>query len=117
MGHESAELHSDRTLAQRRAALDGFKNGTYRVLVATDIAARGIDVTHIAHVINYDLPQVAEDYIHRIGRTARAGADGQAISLLTPEDRSQWKEITRLLRRTGSQVPETQAPKTEKRGA
>ena len=110
-------IHGGRTQGQRNSALLGFRNGQVRILVATDIAARGIDVTHIAHVINYDLPQVAEDYIHRIGRTARAGADGQAISLLTPEDRSQWKEITRLLRRTGSQVPETPAQKTEKRGA
>jgi ATP-dependent RNA helicase RhlE len=70
-------------------------------MVATDIAARGIDISHIAHVINYDLPQVAEDYVHRIGRTGRAGADGQAVSLLTQEDQPQWKEIVRLLKKTG----------------
>jgi ATP-dependent RNA helicase RhlE len=70
-------------------------------MVATDIAARGIDISHIAHVINYDLPQVPEDYVHRIGRTGRAGAKGQAVSLVTQEDQSQWKEIVRLLKKTG----------------
>jgi ATP-dependent RNA helicase RhlE len=71
-GHGAAELHSDRSLAQRREAMAGFKNGAYRILVATDIAARGIDVTNIELVINYDLPEQAEDYVHRIGRTGRA---------------------------------------------
>ena len=81
MGHSSAEIHSNRSLAQRKEALGGFKSGKYRVLVATDIAARGIDVTGIELVINYDLPDVAEDYVHRIGRTGRAGMAGRAISL------------------------------------
>lgn len=99
-------LHGGRTQGQRNAALSGFRSGTIRVLVATDIAARGIDVTKIGHVINYDLPQVAEDYIHRIGRTGRAGEKGCAITFVTPEDRVQWKEISRLLRKTGSVVPE-----------
>jgi superfamily II DNA/RNA helicase len=75
-------------------------------LVATDIAARGIDVADIAHVINYDLPQVAEDYIHRIGRTGRAGGKGRALSILVPEERSQWKDIAQLLKRTGSKLPQ-----------
>jgi ATP-dependent RNA helicase RhlE len=75
------------------------------VLVATDIAARGIDVTEIQNVINYDLPQLPEDYIHRIGRTGRAGATGTAVSLITPEDRAQWHEIVKLLKRSGSPVP------------
>ncbi len=98
-------IHGGRTQGQRTTALSEFKTGRIRVLVATDIAARGIDVTEIGHVINYDLPQVAEDYVHRIGRTGRAGASGHAVSLLTPEDRSQWFEISRLLKKTGSQVP------------
>ena len=106
-------LHGGRSQGQRNSALSAFRNGQVRVLVATDIAARGIDVSGIAHVVNYDLPQVSEDYIHRIGRTGRAGAKGQAVSLVTPEDRSQWREISRLLQKTGSQVPEL---KWEKRG-
>jgi ATP-dependent RNA helicase RhlE len=98
-------LHGGRTQGQRNSALSGFRTGQTRVLIATDIAARGIDVTGIAHVVNYDLPQCSDDYIHRIGRTGRAGAKGRAVSLLTPEDRQQWREISRLLEKTGSQVP------------
>lgn len=100
MGHSAAEIHSNRSLAQRKMALTGFKNGTYRVLVATDIAARGIDVTNISLVINYDLPDNSEDYVHRIGRTGRAGASGKAISFVTPEERSDVKQIERLIRKT-----------------
>lgn len=99
-------IHGGRSQAQRSAALAGFKTGKVRILIATDIAARGIDVMDIAHVINYDLPDVPEDYIHRIGRTARAGASGQAASFLTPEDGQQWRQIVQLLKRSGSQVPE-----------
>lgn len=97
MGHSSTEIHSNRSLAQRRDALQGFKNGKYRVLVATDIAARGIDVTGIELVINYDLPTNAEDYVHRIGRTGRAGMKGRAISLATPDQRSEIRDIERLI--------------------
>src|SRR3989344_8097122 len=79
-GEHAIDIHSNRSLAQRIKALDGFKTGKYRVLVATDIAARGIDVTGITLVVNYDLPDNAEDYVHRIGRTGRAGAEGKAIS-------------------------------------
>lgn len=96
-GHDVTRLHGGRTQGQRNSAVSGFKDGRFRILVATDIAARGIDISHIAHVINYDLPQVPEDYVHRIGRTARAGADGQAVSFVTPEDRHQWKEISKML--------------------
>lgn len=99
MGHTAAELHSDRTLGQRREALDGFKKGKYRVLVATDIAARGIDVKDIALVVNYDLPQQAEDYVHRIGRTARAGKDGHAISFAMPSEKRDIRDIERLIRK------------------
>jgi ATP-dependent RNA helicase RhlE len=98
LGHKSAEIHADRTLTQRRAALDGFKDGTYRVLVATDIAARGIDVSDIELVINYDLPDCAEDYVHRIGRTGRAGKSGHAISFAAPDQGSDVREIEKLLR-------------------
>ncbi len=99
-------LHGGRTQGQRNSALSAFRSGEIRVLVATDIASRGIDVMRIAHVINYDLPRAAEDYIHRIGRTGRAGIAGAAVSLVTSEDRSQWHEITRLLKKTGSQIPQ-----------
>ncbi len=97
MGHSAAEIHSNRSLSQRREALEGFKNGKYRVLIATDIAARGIDVTGIELVINYDLPTNAEDYVHRIGRTGRAGMKGRAISLATPDQRSEIRDIERLI--------------------
>lgn len=96
-GHSVTHIHGDRSQGQRNSAIRGFRAGDFRIMVATDIAARGLDISHIAHVINYDLPQVAEDYIHRIGRTGRAGAEGQAICLLTPEDKHQWKSISRLL--------------------
>ncbi|MFZ9595327.1 MAG: DEAD/DEAH box helicase [Bdellovibrionia bacterium] len=108
-GVSTNRIHGGRSQGQRNSALASFRSGQTRVLVATDIAARGIDVANIAHVVNYDLPQLSDDYIHRIGRTGRAGATGQAVSLLTPEDRGQWNEITRLLKRTGSEIP-TLAP-------
>lgn len=98
LGHAATELHSNKSLSQRREALDGFKNGKYRVLVATDIASRGIDVKGIELVLNYDLPDNAEDYIHRIGRTARAGAAGNAISFATPDQRGDVRNIERLMR-------------------
>ncbi|MDD5618316.1 MAG: DEAD/DEAH box helicase, partial [Candidatus Omnitrophica bacterium] len=81
MGYAAAEIHADRSLSQRKEALSGFKSGKYRILVATDIAARGIDVIGIELVINYDLPDDPENYVHRIGRTGRAGHEGHAISL------------------------------------
>ncbi len=108
-GHAAAELHSNRSLSQRRDALEGFKNGRYRVLVATDIAARGIDVTGIEVVINYDLPSQAEDYVHRIGRTARAGAAGHAISFATPDQRGDLRTIEKLLRKS---LPLTKLPES-----
>lgn len=92
-GIKAAAIHSNRTQAQRQRALDGFKQGRFRVLVATDIAARGIDVDGISHVINYDIPHYAEDYIHRIGRTGRAGATGDAITFVTNEDRQHLRRI------------------------
>jgi ATP-dependent RNA helicase RhlE len=101
-GHRVARLHADRSMSQRREALEGFRRGRYRVLVATDIAARGIDVPEIAHVVNFDLPHTPEDYIHRIGRTARAEAEGLATSFAAPEERDQLRAIERHL---GHPVP------------
>jgi ATP-dependent RNA helicase RhlE len=97
-GHSAAEIHSDRTLSQRRTALDGFKSGTYRVLVATDIAARGIDVKQITLVVNYDMPATPEDYFHRIGRTGRAGHTGKAITLATPDQNDSVREIQKAMK-------------------
>lgn len=102
VGHTAAEIHSNRSLNQRKEALQGFKTGKYRVLVATDIAARGIDVKGVELVINYDLPGQEEDYVHRIGRTARAGAEGHAISFATPEERRHIRTIENLIRK---QIP------------
>jgi ATP-dependent RNA helicase RhlE len=98
MGHRAAEIHSDRSLSQRREALEGFKSGRYKVLVATDIAARGIDVIGIELVVNYDLPEDAENYVHRIGRTARAGHKGHAVSFATPDQSRDVKDIEKLIR-------------------
>ncbi len=96
-GHTAAEIHSDRTLAQRIAALNGFKSGQYRILVATDIAARGIDVKDISLVINYDIPECADDYVHRIGRTGRAGKTGHAITMAAPDQHRDVRDIEKLI--------------------
>ncbi len=97
MGHKAAEIHSGKSLPQRKAALEGFKTGINRVLVATDIASRGIDVVGIELVINFDIPDNPADYIHRIGRTGRAGQAGRAISFATPEQGREVREIEKLL--------------------
>lgn len=96
-GHSADAIHGDLRQNKRDRVISAFRNKKYRILVATDVAARGLDIPHIEHVINYDLPQCAEDYIHRIGRTARAGAEGSAFNLVTPADRSKWNAIDRLL--------------------
>jgi ATP-dependent RNA helicase RhlE len=98
VGHLAVEIHSDRTQGQRTSALAGFKSGKYRVMVATDIAARGIDVVGIELVVNYDLPTNTQDYVHRIGRTARAGMAGRAISFATFDQRKDIKDIERFIR-------------------
>ncbi len=105
MGHKSAEIHSNRSLAQRKEALEGFRNGRYRVLIATDIASRGIDVTGIELVINYDLPDDPSDYVHRIGRTARAGREGKAISFVEPSQSGAIRNIERLVRKQITRKP------------
>jgi len=99
MGHHAAEIHSNRSLEQRRKALAGFKNHKYRVLVATDIAARGIDVKDIELVLNFDLPEDPGDYVHRIGRTGRAGKTGKAVSFASPDQIRDVREIERLIKK------------------
>lgn len=94
---EAEAIHGDLRQNQRDRVIAAFRQQRYRILVATDIAARGLDIPHIEHVINYDLPQCPEDYIHRIGRTARAGAEGEALCFLTPADRRQWRAIQKLI--------------------
>jgi ATP-dependent RNA helicase RhlE len=94
--HSVNRIHADRTQPQREAALRGFKEGRTRVLVATDIAARGIDVDSVSHVINYDVPEAPEDYVHRIGRTGRAGKGGRAITLVTPVEELSLRSIERM---------------------
>ena len=100
MNHTATEIHSNRSQAQRKAALDGFKEGAFRIMVATDIAARGIDVKDISLVINFDLPDDTEAYVHRIGRTGRAGRNGKAISFVTSSQRTDVKKIERLIRKS-----------------
>ncbi len=107
-GHRVARLHSNRSQNQRQQALDGFKEGKFRVLVATDIAARGIDVAEIGHVVNFDLPHVPEDYVHRIGRTARVAASGKASSFCGPEETGLLRDIERLMRQP---VPRAEVPR------
>jgi ATP-dependent RNA helicase RhlE len=101
--HAVAVLHANRSQNQRLEALAGFKSGAYEVMVATDIAARGIDVAGVTHVINYDVPENPEDYVHRIGRTGRAQAVGDAFTLATPEDASNIRDIERFI---GQRIPE-----------
>jgi ATP-dependent RNA helicase RhlE len=96
-GFAAARIHGDRTQSQRTAALSGFQNGSHRILVATDVAARGIHVEDIAHVVNYDLPEIAENYIHRVGRTARAGREGTASTLITRDQRPELQQLERTL--------------------
>ena len=96
-GHKADAIHGNLRQSKRERVIKGFRNGNSRILIATDVAARGLDIPIIQHVINYDLPQVPEDYIHRIGRTGRAGKEGSALTFLTPSDRSMWNSISRLM--------------------
>lgn len=102
--HQAAAIHGDLRQRKREEVIRNFRNLKKRIMVATDIAARGLDIPHIKHVINYDPPQCPEDYIHRIGRTGRAGMEGHALSLISPEDYSKWKRIPSLMS-TGNLEP------------
>ncbi len=98
LGHDAAVIHGDRSQSQRTAALKGFTAGKHRILVATDVAARGIDVQNIAHVVNYDLPGASDDFVHRIGRTGRAGATGVATTFVMPQERADARKLERELK-------------------
>ena len=98
LGHDTEVIHGDRSQSQRTAALRGFSTGKHRILVATDVAARGIDVKDIAHVVNYDLPNASEDFVHRIGRTGRAGKKGVATTFVMPQERSDARKMERELK-------------------
>ncbi|WP_230291787.1 DEAD/DEAH box helicase [Croceicoccus sp. Ery5] len=104
-GINAAAIHGNKTQAQRIRALDGFRDGKVPVLVATDIAARGIDVSGVSHVFNFEIPNVPEQYVHRIGRTARAGADGVAISFVAPDEKPYMRDIERLTKVRPVQLP------------
>jgi ATP-dependent RNA helicase RhlE len=106
-GVNAARIHGNRSQKQREDALDGFKTGRYRVLVATDIAARGIDVEALGHVVNFDVPLMSEDYIHRVGRTARAEMTGEAFTLVSPQEEGELKSIERAV---GKQLPRVTLP-------
>jgi ATP-dependent RNA helicase RhlE len=106
-GFSVAELHSNRTPAQRAKAMEGFRRGQFQVMVATNIAARGLDVDHITHVISTDVPDVPEDYVHRIGRTGRAGATGDAFVLVSREEEA---SLARIERQTGQRLPRITLP-------
>jgi ATP-dependent RNA helicase RhlE len=108
-GIGATAIHSDRTQAERELALAEFKEGKSTVLVATDIAARGLDIEELPFVVNYELPYTAEDYVHRIGRTGRAGLPGEAISLVSPEESKLLADVEKLLKRTLPRVA-TAAP-------
>jgi ATP-dependent RNA helicase DeaD len=99
IGHTVEEMHGNLTQKRRASAVHAFRTSKSRIMVATDVAARGLDIPHVMHVINYDLPDCAEDYIHRIGRTGRANAEGNALSIISPEENHKWKAIARLLDR------------------
>ena len=99
-GYSAAMIHGDRSQAQRVGALTGFQEGRYSILVATDVASRGIHIDDVAHVINYDLPTLPEDFIHRVGRTGRAGARGRASSLVSAAESIELRSIERALKLT-----------------
>ena len=106
-GVKAERIHGNRSQGQRTAALDGFKNGSYRVLVATDIAARGIDIEALGHVVNFDVPEAPDDYIHRVGRTARAGAIGDAFTFVAPDEQNDLRAIEKAI---GKRLPQITIP-------
>ena len=113
-GLKAERIHGNRSQSQRTEALAGFKSGKYQVLVATDIAARGIDVTALGHVVNFDVPGIPEDYIHRVGRTARAEQTGAAFTFVSPEEEADVRGIEKAI---GNRLPRVTLPDFDYRGA
>jgi len=113
-GHKADAIHGNLRQSKRDRVIAGFRNGNNRILIATDVAARGLDIPLIQHVINYDLPQVPEDYIHRVGRTGRAGKEGSALTFLTPNDKSMWNSISKLIDPNLKSVQNSQKKKFKK---
>ncbi len=113
--HEASAIHGDLKQRKREEVIKSFRNLKNRIMVATDIAARGLDIPHVKHVINYDLPQCAEDYIHRIGRTGRAGTNGFALSFISPEDGQKWKQIHRCIQPGAEQFSPAGPSKSRKK--
>jgi ATP-dependent RNA helicase RhlE len=109
-----AELHSNRSPSQRASAMEGFRRGNFQIMVATNIAARGLDVDHITHVISTDVPDVPEDYVHRIGRTGRAGATGDAFILVSREEEA---ALARIERQVGQRLPRVTLPEFDYKAA
>jgi superfamily II DNA/RNA helicase len=109
-GHNTDAMHGDLRQSRREQVIRAFRSEKCRILVATDVAARGLDIPHVMHVINYDLPECPEDYVHRIGRTGRAGAEGFALSLVSPEDNHRWRAISRMLNPKAPREEEPGAP-------
>jgi len=103
-GFKADAIHGDKSQGQRNRVIKKFKSGDLRILVATDVAARGLDVPSVEHVINFDLPRMKEDYVHRIGRTARNGADGEALSYVTPSDRNAWMSLIKTYQIKGCEL-------------
>src|SRR5207245_2352076 len=106
-GRFAGELHSDCSPSQRLRAMDGFRSRAFPVLVATNIAARGLDVRHVTHVVNFDVPHVPEEYVHRIGRTGRAGDKGDSLVLVSPEE---GPLLARIERQLGKRIPRLNVP-------
>jgi superfamily II DNA/RNA helicase len=114
--HDADAIHGNLRQNKRDRVIKAFRNNHFRILVGTDVASRGLDIPAIKHVINFDLPQVPEDFIHRIGRTARAGAEGSALSFVGDEDRSKWNAIQRLIDPNFRAEPGSEARGRRKRG-
>ena len=114
--HDADAIHGNLRQNKRDRVIKAFRNNHFRILVGTDVASRGLDIPAIKHVINFDLPQVPEDFIHRIGRTARAGAEGSALSFVGGEDRTKWNAIQRLIDPNFKAEPGSEATGRRKRG-
>jgi ATP-dependent RNA helicase DeaD len=115
-GHSADAIHGDLRQRNREKVIRGFRNKKYRILVATDVAARGLDIPHLELVVNYDLPQCEEDFIHRIGRTGRAGVEGSAVSLIAPQDHSKWRDICKMMDPNAKIDPSFADPRNNSKG-